>query len=351
MRVAIDAMGGDSGPSAVIAGVAAFLSEDDRTQLVLVGQEEKLVPLLSSHGIKSDSRVEIHPASQVIAMDEKLIAVRQKRDASITRAVELVRDGKADAVVAVGNTVAAVAISQLRLRMIEGVGRPGLAASLPSLEGNTLVLDMGANTVAKVEHLVAYGVMGSIYSELILRKHNPSVGLLNVGEELGKGNDLLKETYEQLEKAPINFIGNVEGGDIFRGKCDIVVCDGLVGNAILKASEAAAEMVVSFLKDSMSKGLRRKFGALLCMPAFRELKGSIDYAEFGGAMLLGVNGIVIKGHGRSDARAVHNAIKVARDSALHDITTKIRERMKTLEAEANGTHQTPGIATTDRAAG
>jgi glycerol-3-phosphate acyltransferase PlsX len=360
MRVAVDAMGGDLGPPAVIDGVSAFLKEDGETALTLVGKQEVLAPLLDARGLSSHPQIKTHNATQVIEMGEKLVAVRQKRDASITRAVELLRDGEADALVAVGNTMAAVAVSTLRLRMIEGVGRPGIAIPMPTLIGdappytksNTVMIDMGANTAAKVEHLVAYAVMTSIYCEQVLVKSNPSVGLLNVGEETGKGDDFTRQAYERLSHAPVNFIGNVEGGDIYRGKCDIIVCDGFVGNSVLKASEAAAEMVVKLLKESLGQTLKRKLGAALCMSAFKELKQSIDYAEFGGAPLLGVNGIVIIGHGRSDARAFVNAFKVARDSASHAITDKIRDRLKTVDLSAHtSANGKSNVAAADRAVG
>jgi len=360
MRVAVDAMGGDLGPPAVIDGASAFLKEDGETQLVLVGREEALAPLLESHGIASDPRISIHNATQVIEMGEKLTAVRQKRDASVTRAVELLRDGGADALVAVGNTMAAVAVSTLRLRLLEGVGRPGIAIPMPTLIGdeppytksNTVMIDMGANTAAKPEHLIAYAVMASVYSEEVLHKTNPSVGLLNVGEEIGKGDDFVREVYQRLADAPVKFIGNVEGGDIYRGKCDIIVCDGMVGNSVLKASEAAAEMVVKLLKESLARTFRRKLGAALCMSAFKELKQSIDYAEFGGAPLLGVKGIVIIGHGRSDARAFANAFKVARDAAIHSTTDKIRDRLKATDLSAHSAGDASSSATAaDRAAG
>jgi glycerol-3-phosphate acyltransferase PlsX len=348
-------MGGDLGPSAVIGGVAAFLGRDEETQLVLVGREDALEPLLAAHGLGSHPRVALHPASQVIEMEEKMVAVRQKRDASISRTVEAVRDGKADALVAVGNTMAAVAVSQLRLRLIEGVNRAGIAVPLPtSSSGVCVVIDMGANTAAKAEHLVAYGVMASIYSEQVLGKQNPSVGLLNVGGELGKGDDFLRDAFERLSRAPINFIGNVEGGDIYRGNCDVVVCDGLAGNAVLKSSEAVAELIIRFLKEELRRSLRRKMGALLCKPAFYDLWHRIDYAEFGGAPLLGVKGVVIKAHGRSDARAVANAIRVARDSAENGITDRIRERMQAL-SRASGVAEAgppgPDVAAAGRAAG
>jgi len=344
MRIAIDAMGGDLGPAAVIGGVAAFLRDDTDTEIAMVGREEILGPELRRHGLGSHPRVSVRPASQVIEMDEKLSAIRQKQDASVLRTVELVRDGQADAAVLVGNTAAAVAASQLRLRLVEGAHRAGIAVPLPSKSGNTVVIDMGANTSPKIEHYVDYAIMASIYVEEVLGKPRPRVGLINVGEESGKGDELLREAYSRLEQAPINFIGNVEGGDIYRGTCDVAVCDGLVGNAILKSSEAAAELMVSFLKEELSRSLRRRLGALLCKGAFRDLWRRCDYAEFGGAPLLGVNGVVIKGHGRSDARAVRNAIRVARDAAARGVTRKIRERLASLVPARGGPAEAQGVS-------
>jgi len=328
MRVAIDAMGGDRGPSAVVEGADAFLAEDSETELLLVGKEDALTPILKAHGLEGHGRVKIKNASEVIAMGEKLASVRQKRDASIMRAVEAVRDGEADALVAVGNTLAAVASSTLRLRTAEGVHRAGIAVPLPSKSGTTVMIDMGANTTCKCEHLVDYAVMASIYASGILEISEPRVGLLNVGEELGKGNELLRDAHEKISRAPVNFIGNVEGSDIYRGTCDVVVCDGFVGNAVLKASEGAAKIVTHMLRQELRRGLLRKLGALLARGAFRDVKRRSDYSEFGGAPLLGLNGSVIIGHGKSDARAVQNAIRVARDSAVHDIVGKIRERLE-----------------------
>jgi glycerol-3-phosphate acyltransferase PlsX len=330
MRVAVDAMGGDQGPAAVLAGASAFLDADDDTVLILVGRPEDLEEHLKTAKLDGHPRVRTHPASQVIGMDEKLLSIRQKPDSSVLRAVELVRDGEADAVVAIGNSLAAVAGCTLRLRLIENVHRAGIAVPLPSKSGTTVVIDMGANTTPRVDHFVDYAVMASVYASEVLNIENPRVGLLNVGEELSKGDDLLREAHDRLTEAPVNFVGNVEGGDIYRGTCDIAVCDGLVGNIVLKASEAAAELIVHFLRQELGRSAGRKLGALLCRGAFRDLWQRIDYAEFGGAPLLGVKGAAIIGHGRSDARAVANAIRVARDSAARDVTGKIRDRLRQL---------------------
>jgi glycerol-3-phosphate acyltransferase PlsX len=348
MRVAIDAMGGDRGPEAIVGGAVAFLAEDSDTELLLVGREDALAPILKSHRIADHPRVKIKHASEVIAMGEKLASVRQKRDASIMRAVEAVRDHDADSLVAVGNTLAAVAASTLRLRVTDGAHRAGIAVPLPSRSGTTVMIDMGANTACKCEHLVDYAVMASIYASEVLGVENPRVGLLNVGEELGKGNELLREAHERISEAPVNFIGNVEGGDIFRGTCDVVVCDGFVGNSVLKAAEGAVGIVTYMLRKELGRNMRRKLGALLARGAFRDVKRRSHYAEFGGAPLLGLNGTVIIGHGKSDARAVQNAIRVARDAAAHDIVGKISDRLKTM---AGGSGDGNGLSRSGRKGG
>jgi glycerol-3-phosphate acyltransferase PlsX len=328
MRVAIDAMGGDAGPAAVASGVAAFLREDGETEVVLVGREDALIPHLEAERIAGDERLRVRHASEVIEMGDKIASVRRKRDASVSRAVELVRDGEADGVVCVGNTLAAVVVSTLCLRLIEGVHRAGIAVPLPNMDGSsTIAIDMGANTMAKPEHLVDYAVMASIYAGEVLGMDSPRVGLLNVGEELGKGNSHLRESYELLERAPVDFIGNVEGGDLFNGKCEIVVCDGFVGNVVLKAIEAAAELFGTLIRQELGRNLARKVGGILSTGAFRSFKRRTDYAEWGGAMLLGVNGVVVIGHGKSDSRAVANAVRVARDVAKCGVNEKICSRL------------------------
>ncbi len=342
MRVAIDAMGGDEGPQVVVEGVSAFLREDRDTEIILVGREDILAPQLKSSKLARHPRVRLKAASEVIEMGEKLISVRRKRDASILRAVELIRDGEADSVVAIGNTLAAVVASTLRLRNIEGVSRAGIAVPLPSMGGTTVVIDMGANTTPQIRHFIDYAVMATVYAREVLGIENPRVGLLNIGEELGKGNELLRETHARLQHAPVNFIGNVEGGDIYRGICDVVVCDGFVGNVVLKASEGVAELIANILKEELGGSIWRKLGAALARRAFRGLKRRSDYAEFGGAPLLGVKGVVIIGHGKSDARAVQNALRVARDSAARGLVEKIRDSLREVpESETTARDELP----------
>ncbi len=270
-------------------------------------------------------------------MGAKIASVRKKRDSSVWRAVELVRDGEADGVVCIGNTLAAVVVSTLRLRLLEGVHRAGIAVPLPNMRGGvTTAIDMGANTTPRPEHFLDYAVMASTYAHEVLGVQNARVGLLNVGEELGKGNELLRLSFDLLEKAPVNFVGNVEGSDFFSGACEVVVCDGFVGNAVLKASEAVAELFGSLIKEELGRNLARKVGGILSTGAFRSLKRRTDYAEWGGAPLLGVNGVVIIGHGKSDSRAVANALRVARDAAERKVNEKISSRLAEFASQTAG---------------
>lgn len=328
MRLAIDAMGNDQGCAPIIEGVAAFLRDDADAVVVLVGDEAKLRDQMSRHGLIDSPRVEIVHASQVMEMNEKVSMLREKKDSSIFRLVQTVKEGKADAMVALGNTAAAVGAATLGLKTLKGVRRSGIAVPMPARHGACVVIDMGANTAVKAEHLMDYGVMASIYCEKVLHQANPRVGLLNVGEEHGKGNDLLRTAFEMLQQAPINFIGNVEGGDIFAGTCDVVVCDGFVGNVVLKASETLARTVTDWLRDAVMMSWMTKLGALLSKPAYAVLKRRISPATYGGAPLLGVNGICIIGHGRSSPYAVQNALRVAKESASVQLNRLIREAIE-----------------------
>lgn len=316
IRLAIDAMGNDQGPRPIVEGVASWVSQDTETTVLLVGNREKVLPLLSTYGIEGHPRVELLHAEQVMEMHDKVSDLREKRDSSIMRLVEAVKEGKAEAMVALGNTAAAVGATTIGLRLLPGIRRPGIAVPMPTQKGVCVVIDMGANTAAKPQHLRDYGVMASIYAEKVLHVANPRVGLLNVGEEEGKGNEMLRESFALLEKAPIRFIGNVEGGDIFNGHCDVVVCDGFVGNVVLKASESLAKTVADWMKEAFRYSLLTKLGALLSRQAFAILKKRISYETYGGAPLLGVNGICIIGHGRSSPLAVFNALRVAKESIV-----------------------------------
>ncbi|MHC4883744.1 MAG: phosphate acyltransferase PlsX [Planctomycetota bacterium] len=333
MRLAIDAMGNDNGFPPILEGVSRYLKQDPESTVLLVGREEEIRPSLAEFGLQEGHRVEIVHASEVIEMEDKLPALREKPDASITRLVKLVKDGDADAMVALGNTMAAVASTRLGLRHLEGVHRAGIAVPMPSKHGVTVVIDMGANVNVKPKHLYTYGIMASAYCKLVLHEDNPRVGLLNVGEEDAKGNDVVREAFGLLKDAPINFIGNVEGGDVFSGTCDVVVCDGFVGNAILKASEKLADAFTSILKEGLLSSWRNRLGALLAKPALMELKRRANDEDYGGAPLLGVNGICIIGHGRSNPTAVMNALRVAHESVRVELNRVIHDTLCGSESE------------------
>lgn len=330
MRLAIDAMGNDRGCAPIIAGVRRFLEElDSENEIILVGREDDLKAELVKNNLATCERISIRNATQVMEMGDKIEALREKRDSSILRLVELHRSGEADAIVALGNTAAVVAAARLGLRHIKGVHRSGIAVPMPHESGFTVVIDMGANVIPKPQHLYAYGIMASDYAELVLGITRPRVGLLNVGEEVGKGNELLQEAYELLSKSPVNFIGNVEGGDIFDGTCDVVVCDGFVGNAVLKSAEQMASAMMSIIRNELMKTVISRFGALLCRGAFRRIKKRLSYEQTGGAPLLGVDGVCIVGHGRSNDVAVMNALRVARESVSSKLNDHIRKTLET----------------------
>lgn len=311
MRVAVDAMGGDKAPHEIIKGsilAAQQLRDDD---IILVGDENTLRRELNTYGT-IPKNITIHHASQIVQMDDPATySIRQKINSSITQSVELVAHGEACAVVSAGHTGATVAASTLHLRTLKGVRRPGIAAALPTRQGVCLIIDIGANIACKPLHLFQYGVMAAVYYRCIFGIENPKVGLLNIGEEDAKGNDLVKDTFTLLSNSNLNFVGNVEGREIFDNKANIVVCEGFVGNIILKFAEGLSMSLLSTIKTEALKSFWTKLGLWLCKPAFEPLKAKMDFAEYGGAPLLGVNGICIICHGRSDSKAIQNAIKVA----------------------------------------
>ncbi len=324
MRIAIDGMGGDHAPSVVVEGAIAACKEYG-FEIVIVGQQEKIEAELGKIKYRG-SKVEICHASEVIDMHELPVAsVRKKKDSSINKLVELAKNKKVDAILSAGNTGAVVCATTLGLRLLEGVERPGIAIVYRGLEGISMIIDIGANVNAKPSHLLQYALMGDAYSRYILKKENPKIGLLNVGEEAAKGPEFIKETHRLLSSTNLNFIGNTEGDELFNGKIDVIVCDGFIGNAVLKVSEGIAEAFSELLHRKLSENLLTKFGALLSMPAFKALKKEVDYAEYGGAPLLGVDGICIIGHGRSNSKAIKNAIRAAGESATQHVNQHIIE--------------------------
>src|SRR5687767_11010027 len=262
--------------------------------------------------------------------DNSLAPLRRKRNSSVRVCANLVGEGKADAMVSAGHTGAAMTSAYKVIGTIEGVSRPALAAVLPSAKGHTILLDVGANIDAKPAYLREFAVMGHFYSQMLFGIEAPRVGLLSIGEEEGKGNELTKETFRVLKEAGLNFMGNAEGRDIFNGNADVVVCDGFIGNVVLKASESLGELVSRTLREAVTRGPTRKFGALLLKSAFDDLKKRMDYSEYGGAPLLGVNGGCIISHGRSNAKAIKNAVRVGRDFTMNQVDAKIREKIRDL---------------------
>ncbi len=330
MRIAIDAMGGDFAPREIVKGaVEAARGLAGIEKLFLVGDETAIKAELALYG-KIPACIEIRHASEVVEMgDSPALSLRRKRDSSIMRSVELVKDGLADAIFSAGSTGAAVAASMLRLRTIEKVDRPAIAAIMPSIKGPFVLLDAGATPDCTPKMLAEFAIMGSIYAENILNIVSPRVGLMSIGEEDSKGSKSTKEAFQILEKTRLNFIGNVESHDMFEGAVDVVVCDGFVGNVVLKTSEGAAHAIIQWIKESFSASLVRKIGAgiLKASGAFAELKKKTDPEAYGGAPLLGVKGVCIIGHGSSSSFAVYNAIRAAGTAIEQKVNQLIEEKI------------------------
>ncbi len=327
MRIALDGMGGDNAPQAIVAGAVEAARAYD-VKIILVGDQSLLRTELEKHRNVSKN-ISIHHAGSFVRMDESaVLAIRKKKDASISICADLAKEGIVDAIVTAGHTGAAVVAATLKLRLLEGIERPGIGILLPTLGTPTLLIDVGANIDPKPIHLYQYAVMGDVYFRYILRKNRPSVGILNIGEEESKGTDYIKEAHQLLNKSKLHFIGNVEGRDIFNGSVDIVVCDGFVGNVVLKVSESIAGVIGKLLKAQLKKSFVTRLGALLAKPAFDALKKECDYSEYGGAPLLGVEGNCIISHGSSDARAIKNAIRVASEFVKYEINQHILEAVR-----------------------
>jgi glycerol-3-phosphate acyltransferase PlsX len=328
VRIAVDAMGGDAGPSVVVPGAEEAIADGPvDLEVILVGDESRI----RAHMTPNDSgRIRVVHASEVIGSSEPpASAFRKKKDSSIAVGTRLVRDGEADGFVSAGNTGAVVASSLVNMGRLAGVSRPAIATLWPSKRGGAVVLDVGANYECVPKNLLQFAVMGSMYARHHLKIPSPRVGLLNIGEERSKGNELVKEAYELFERDPgINFVGNVEGRDVFDGAADVVVCDGFVGNVILKFSESIFSFLSHMVRDEIRKGVVAKAGALLMRGAFTNVRTQLDYAEYGGAPLLGVKGAAIISHGKSSPRAVKNAILAATRSVSEQINEHIEESLR-----------------------
>lgn len=319
-------MGGDHGCELVIDGIKLALQSDRQVKaLYIVGDQTEINAALV-RGHWRDPRVQIVHASEVLTMEDKpVLALRRKKDCSIARAVDLVKDGKADAVISPGNTGGLLAAATVKLRPLAGVDRPAIATVIPTPENEFVLLDSGANIDCKSIHLVHFAVMGNVYSREILGCKSPRVGLLSIGTEDTKGNDLTLEAFKLCKLVDFNFIGNVEGHDLFNNRVDVVVCDGFVGNVVLKTCESMARSLMGWLKRELTRNPKRRIGALLAKNAFRTIAHRMDPDAYGGAPLLGINGHVMKAHGSARERAIMNAIRVTRETIQHQISHLIRE--------------------------
>ena len=326
ITLAVDCMGGDHGPRVTLAACRRFLSTHPDARLLLVGREDALAGF-------ADPRAVVVAAAEVVEMDDSLeIALRKKKNSSMRIAIEQVRDGQAAAAISAGNTGALMAIARYVLKTMDGIDRPAIAGQMPNFKGGgTTMLDLGANVDCTPEHLLQFAVMGSALVSVLQDKKNPTVGLLNIGEEAIKGNEIIKKSGELLRSAAnsgdLNFHGNVEGNDIFKGTVDIVVCDGFVGNVALKASEGLASMIGGFLREEFSSSIWRKLAAIVAYPVLSSFKKRVDHRRYNGAALLGLQGLVFKSHGSADAFAFEQALVRAYDAAHRGMLDNVRDRI------------------------
>ncbi len=334
MRIALDAMGGDFAPAVTVEGAVEAINESEDIEIVLVGDEPSIKRELSGKRYPS-GRLHIKHASQIVGMDEPaLAAVRKKKDSSIKRAVELVKGGEADAVVSAGHSGVAMAASLLLLGASEGVHRPAIATIMPTIKRTFVLLDAGANVDCGPENLLQFALMGDAYCRAMFDNPEPKIALLSIGEEDSKGNLLTKEAFKLLKDSGIRFLGNIEGKDIFLGLADVVVCDGFIGNIVLKTSEGLADVMMKMLRREITDVAAGRIGYLFMKSAFRNFRKKTDYAEYGGAPLLGLNGACIISHGRSSAKAIRNAVKGAAEFARKKVNEIIAEEINTINKKA-----------------
>ena len=328
-------MGGDFAPQSAVEG-AVRSAVDDGAEILLVGDRTKIEAELARHVPHGGRprRLEIVHAEEVVGMDEPAITpIRKKRRSSIRLCAELVKEGRAQAMVTAGNTGAAMISAKMVIGTVAGLDRPALAAVLPNLNGRTVVLDVGANVDSKAVHLREFAVMGHFYAQEVIGTNAPRIGLMSIGEEEGKGTDLTREVFKVLKNTGLNFVGNVEGRDVFNGSVDVIVCDGFVGNVILKSAEALAEMVGKMLREEIERGVRTRLGYAFAKPAFDAFRRRTDYSEYGAAPLLGINGGCFIGHGRSNAKAMQNAIRRAVEFSTARLDQKIRDKIAELHSQ------------------
>jgi glycerol-3-phosphate acyltransferase PlsX len=333
--LAIDCMGGDHGPSVTIPAALAYIRRDPECSLLLVGLQDVLTAELKRLGAENEPRITVVHASEVVTMDEPPAqALRGKKDSSMRVAIDLVKSGRVQAAVSAGNTGALMAIAKFVLKTLPGIDRPAIASILPTIKGHTYVLDLGANVDCTSEHLYQFGLMGAMLVSALESRDRPSVGLLNIGEEAIKGNDAVKGAAELLRASDLNFYGNVEGNDIYKGTTDVVVCDGFVGNVALKTSEGLAQMIATFLREEFSRGPLRKLMYLAARPVIQAFRNRLDHRRYNGAMLLGLKGVVVKSHGSSDAYGFEEAVARAADAVRNDLIARITHCMTRTEVAA-----------------
>jgi len=324
LKIAIDAMGGDNGCEPIVEGVISALKKDRHFTAILVGKKDELLPLIPQ---KFDNRIIIHHTDDVISMHDHATDALKRKESTAYKAIELVKTGEAQAYVSAGHSGASMSLATLRIGRIKGVSRPAIATLLPTVNGNTLVLDVGANVDCDAKNLREFAIIGQVYAEDVLGIENPMIGLLSNGEEESKGNEVSKEAFKLLENVP-NFVGNVEGNDIFNGSVDVVTCDGFIGNIMLKTAEGVADTIGKIIKANLRRSLVSIAGAVLMRKVFKNLKLKVDYAEYGGAPLIGVKAPVIIAHGKSNAKAIKNAIFQAIAAADSNLNQDIEEKLK-----------------------
>ena len=335
VTVAIDCMGGDHGAPVTVAAAVEWSRRDPRSRFILVGLQDAIEAQLQRIGAQANAQIRVHHASEFVAMDEPPAnALRAKKDSSMRVAIDLVKSGEAQACVSAGNTGALMAISRFVLKMLPGIDRPAIATMLPTLKGHTHVLDLGANIDCTAEDLLQFAVMGAELVASVEHEALPTVGLLNVGVEAIKGNDVVKGAAALLRASGLNFYGNIEGDDIYKGTTDVVVCDGFVGNVALKTSEGLAQMLATYLREEFSRNLLTRLAGLVAMPVLRAFKQRVDHRRYNGASLLGLRGVVIKSHGSADAYAYGFAIEHAIDEVRSGVLAHITERMAALALKA-----------------
>lgn len=331
VSVAIDAMSGDNGPQVTIPAALDALRKFDDVRLILVGDEREISDRLSEPGAHDGGRIEIVPSTQIVAMDEEPAhALRTKKDSSMRIAINLVRENRAQACISAGNTGALIAIARYILRTLAGIDRPAIATTLPKKSGETHIMDLGANVDCKAEHLFQFAVMGSVLSAVVDGIENPRVGLLNIGSEAIKGNDQIKEADNQLRNSPLNYIGYVEGNDLFNDAADVIIADGFVGNVALKTIEGTANFLASSIKERFQRNFLSRAAAVISLPVLKSVARASDPRHYNGASLLGLQGVVIKSHGSADVTAFKRAIEIARVEAIKQVPQQIDRRLESI---------------------